>query len=33
VVVEVPGGVVRQQNPPPGTTVSQGSQVQLWILP
>jgi serine/threonine-protein kinase len=33
VVVEVPGGVVRQQNPLPGTSVPQGSQVQLWILP
>jgi len=33
VVIEVPGGVVRQQNPTPGTSVPQGSQVQIWLLP
>jgi beta-lactam-binding protein with PASTA domain len=33
VVVEIPGGVVRQQNPPPNTSVPQGSQVQIWVLP
>jgi serine/threonine-protein kinase len=33
VVVNIPGGTVKQQNPPPGTSVPQGSQVQLWVLP
>jgi eukaryotic-like serine/threonine-protein kinase len=32
-VVNIPGGTVQQQNPPPGTTVPQGSQVQLWVMP
>ena len=32
-VVDFPGGQVRQQNPPPGTTVAQGTQVQLWVMP
>ncbi|HKE65761.1 MAG TPA: PASTA domain-containing protein [Micromonosporaceae bacterium] len=33
VVVEIPGGVVRQQNPPANSTAPQGSQVQIWVLP
>jgi len=32
-LVDFPGGQVRQQNPPPGTTVAQGTQVQLWVMP
>ena len=32
-VVDFPGGQVRQQNPPPNTTVAQGTQVQLWVMP
>ena len=31
-VIELPGGQVRQQNPPAGTQVPKGSQVQLWIF-
>jgi beta-lactam-binding protein with PASTA domain len=30
---DFPGGQVRQQNPPAGTAVAQGTQVQLWVLP
>ncbi|HZD96656.1 MAG TPA: PASTA domain-containing protein, partial [Micromonosporaceae bacterium] len=32
-VSDFPGGHVGQQNPGPGTTVPQGTQVQLWVLP
>jgi serine/threonine-protein kinase len=32
-VVNYPGGQVRQQNPPAGTQVAPGTQVQLWVLP
>ncbi len=32
-VIAIPGGQVRQQNPPAGTPVPPGSQVQLWITP
>jgi eukaryotic-like serine/threonine-protein kinase len=32
-VVDFPGGQVRQENPPAGTTVAQGTQVQLWVMP
>jgi beta-lactam-binding protein with PASTA domain len=32
-VADFPGGQVRNQNPAPGTTVAQGTQVQLWVLP
>jgi eukaryotic-like serine/threonine-protein kinase len=31
-IIELPGGQVRQQNPPAGTQVPKGSQVQLWIF-
>ncbi len=32
-VSDFPGGQVRQQNPGQGTTVAQGTQVQLWVMP
>jgi len=32
-VFEFPGGQVRQQNPPAGTQVPKGTQVQLWVYP
>ncbi|GIH18678.1 Stk1 family PASTA domain-containing Ser/Thr kinase [Rugosimonospora africana] len=32
-VLAIPGGQVRQQNPPAGTPVAPGTQVQLWITP
>jgi serine/threonine-protein kinase len=32
-VFDLPGGQVRQQNPPGGTQVAPGTQVQLWVTP
>jgi eukaryotic-like serine/threonine-protein kinase len=32
-VFDFPGGQVRQQNPPAGTQVPSGTQVQLWLYP
>jgi serine/threonine-protein kinase len=32
-VLAIPGGQVRQQNPPAQTSVAPGTQVQLWITP